>query len=218
MHLPRLVFGCDMDDTLNDTHGFIYKTMLKFYTERGYKAKAQYIQKEYMAGTSSLDWKIDVRADIAEFCIKNNSYIFNAISSALVNNGFIDTLLDLKELYGPAFKPVVITHRGAEPLIKEMTEQWLASRNLDLVFEVVHALDPKDHPNKIEYLKEFYPNSKVLILDDNPLGRSKSSEIYPHHPELLIYDRISKLKEYELQNKFTSNEEFHTAICKLMKH
>lgn len=202
MVIPKLVFGCDMDDTLNNTHGFIYKTMLKFYTERGYKSKAQYIQSEWMKGTSSLDWKLDVRADIDEFCIKNHSYIYNAIETELLTSGFIDILRYLKELYDDHFKPVIITHRGADPLIKEMTGQWLSERELDFVFEEIHALDPKDHPNKIDYLKETYPGSQIRILDDNPLGRSKTGEVYQRHPELIIYDHISNLKEYENQVKY----------------
>lgn len=198
-----MVFAVDMDDTLNDTHGFIYNGMLRHYTERGMKDKAQYIQEEHRKGTSSLVWREDVRKDISDVIIDTNIYIKNAYGSNLMDNGFISLMREIKLEYPDHFKPVIVTHRGFDPEAATLTEIWLYDNGIEDLFDVVHALDPKVKPNKIEFLKETYPGYSIRLLDDNPLART--NEVYPHMPELIIYDKISNLPAYQNQRKYTTN-------------
>lgn len=198
-----LVFAVDMDDTLNDTHGFIYSAMLKYYAERGMEAKIEYIQEEHRKGTSSLEWREDIRREVDDHVIASNLYIKNAFGSNLMDNGFINLMREIKLEYPDHFNPLVVTHRGFDPDGGKLTYQWLYENGLTDLFEVVYALDPKVQPNKVEFLKELFPGHAIRLLDDNPLART--DKIYDHVPELIVYDKISKLPAYQKQRKYTSN-------------
>lgn len=198
-----MVFAVDMDDTLNDTHGFIYSAMLKYYAARGMKAKIEYIQEEHRKGTSSLVWREDIRREVDEHVIASNLYIKNAFGSNLMENGFIQLMREIKLEYPDHFFPAIVTHRGFDPEAGTLSEIWLYENGINDLFRVVHALDPRVKPNKVEFLKETYPGHAVRLLDDNPLART--DKVYDHVPELIIYDKISKLPAYQNQRKYTSN-------------
>jgi hypothetical protein len=79
---------------------------------------------------------------------------------------------------------------------------WLETAMLIHLIDDIHMLDGKDDPNKVEYLKKLYPDSEIILVDDNPCH--DFTKDHPEMKELVIYDKVNKYEGYSNQKTFES--------------
>lgn len=213
--VPKLILAFDMDDTLVDTYGFIYAFMLQFYTDRGMETELNYIMEMHKKGHSSLSWRKDESDDVFYQIIKKHTYMVDAKPTMLLSSDFISLCERLIEQYKDDIKFVICTHRGFTKYGKPLTEEWLEDNKVDHIFKTVHALDRKEHANKVAFLKEQYPGSEIRLVDDNPMHDGET--VHPYMPELVIYDKITALPGYSKQRKWTGNIPFLNMCYQILK-
>lgn len=106
----------------------------------------------------------------------------------------------------------LITHRGFHAEAEERTMDWLDRQKISYLYEHIHVLDYREHPDKIAFLKKLYGEDFYLV-DDNPIV---SDSIIPHHKQLIIYTNGRKhLPRYSNQVRVGTAGELNAHLTEL---
>jgi len=134
----------DMDDTAFDTHNF----MLCYLMNWGiYPGTDSYITPE-----NGKQPFIDMLED-GRFMLEAN-----------MRDYFIQTVAMLVR---DGFSAGICTHRGYHDKGERNTRKSL-EKHLSL-FDHIHVLDSRQHPDKIAYLNEVHGEGTYVLVDDNPV-------------------------------------------------
>lgn len=159
----------DMDDTAFDTHNF----MLCYLMNWGiYPGSDTYITPEN-GGQPFVDMLADGR-----FMLQAN-----------MRDYFIQTVAMLVR---DGFSVGICTHRGYHAKGERYTRKAL-EKHLSL-FDHIHCLDGREHPDKIKFLDATYGEGNYILVDDNPITavrdsftRVGSHVTLPHN--VLLFDK-----------------------------
>ncbi|AEV89676.1 hypothetical protein OBP_239 [Pseudomonas phage OBP] len=209
----KVLLAVDMDDTLTETRLIILKDIYNRLIQNGRLAEATYVNQNYHI--SPLLWSKEMCDVVYEYVIESGDFMWCASPAKLVRDGLADLLRAFSDhQWGPYFKSVVCTHRGFHKSGLLATTDWLIRHNCDDVFSEVHALDPKEHPNKIDFLRKVYPDYEILLLDDNPFHDPHL--VHPYSDEVLIVETEHALPGYVNQEKFTDLDDLKVRIIRKM--
>ncbi|QDH47067.1 putative GNAT family N-acetyltransferase [Aeromonas phage LAh10] len=203
---PRLVVGFDMDDTMCQTGEYIKQAIRHFALKTNNKDLLDYLDRTVELSTMHYEpWVKDL---VWSEVVSNGRFMLDALPTDICNDGGLVDRVSLfrdEECKHGEVALVICTHRGFHEQGKLFTETWLKDRGLDWVFDEIHCVSSKEHKDKIKYLKEQYPGSHILLIDDNPMGDSA-----PHTPamdELIIYDKYTKFQAYKDQVVYQSDNQ-----------
>ena len=205
--MPKLLLiATDMDDTVVDTYGYILPAIRKHLREKNMLEELKYVDEMTKEGKTSMMFKKEISNIIFKEIVEPGHFMLDADPSLLVQQGYFDALGALQMHFSYLVKSVVCTHRGFNKNGGKLTNEWLIKNQGSDVFDEIHCIDPKEHPDKIKYLQSIYPDYEILLLDDNPFGNT--TEVREPCKEVVIYDAINKFDCYSNQNKFTTLDEF----------
>ena len=109
--------------------------------------------------------------------------------SKIFDGGLIDLVRKMCVDKNINFRMVICTHRGNNVSAWMSTYNWLNNHDVLDKFDMIHSLDNRINKDKINFLKGAYPNSKIVLFDDNPHSRDLES--------VIIYNEINLYKKYE---------------------
>lgn len=208
--MSKLVLAFDFDDTLCSTGKFINKCIKRFFKENEMKEELEYVLKNE-ENVSTMLYPPHIKKHVDKEIIGPGIYMLDADKTALCSPFSIGSLEALLEHHGEDIIVVGCTHRGFHPMGEVFTRQWLKQNDLLHLFEKLHMLDSTVQPNKVEFLKETYPDHEILLIDDNPMSKHLGGEI-PHHEELIIYDQEHRLEAYVNQTRYQSPKQLARLI------
>uniref|UniRef100_A0AAU8L0Q8 5'(3')-deoxyribonucleotidase n=1 Tax=Pantoea phage Survivor TaxID=3232176 RepID=A0AAU8L0Q8_9CAUD len=198
MKKKRILLALDADGTMTLTAKY-----LRLWAIEEFKRLDMHDALEYALAhpeQSTLLWPKYMR-DITDQCVLQGDFMIHVEPSELVTKGLFDQLDKLqRRRTHVALDVVVCTHRGFHEKGESNTESWLKDHDKWGVVEKVHAIDPAEHPNKLLFLEQHYPDHDIHLLDDNPLFRS--NEVHPRDDRLCIYSEEGNLPCYDNQIQF----------------
>lgn len=196
----QVVVGIDIDDTLCNTQMEVLKRLYRYLFDKGMLDAIEEVRVlAEVEKVSTMLFPDHFRKIINEEIIGKKEYI----SSVRLTNfakGLTRFQWDAdRELGRNNVHFVIATHRPDDYMVRNRTIAWI--RKQELSFNKFHFIDPAQNANKIEFLEKEYPNCKILLIDDNPLG--KLNVEHPHNPSVLVYKDLCDYKAYKHQDKFT---------------
>lgn len=208
--MTKLVLAFDMDDTLTQTAKYINNTIKRFFADEEMHEELEYVvSNENNVSTMCYpDW---IKSHIDDRIIGPGLYMLEAGKTALCSPFSIGTLEVLLNQYRDDIIVVVCSHRGFHPYGEVFSRQWLNDNDLLHLFDHIHMLDSSVTPNKIEFLKDHYPDHEILLIDDNPLSKH-AGDIIPYHEEIVIYDNEHRLETYVNQTRYQSPKQLSRLI------
>lgn len=209
----KVLLAFDMDDTFTNTRREIIRGMFNKLTLHKLKTELDYVLEN--KDITPLLWTKVMCNSVFEHVVQYGEFMKTATPSPLMEMGLVDLLNKLlSHNWGPYLTSVVCTHRGFHEDGFGHTDEWLKHHNADGVIQDIHVLNPKDHPNKLNFLRKQYPEHEILLLDDNPFHDPHT--VHPYSDEVLIYEGIHSLPGYVNQDKFTTLEDFKLRIIRKM--
>lgn len=140
----------DMDDTAFDTHNFMLCYLMNFGIYPG--------TDTYITPENGHEPFVEMLND-GRFMLEAN-----------MRDYFIQTVAMLVR---EGFSVGICTHRGYHAKGERYTRKALA-KHLSL-FDHIHCLDSREHPNKIDYLNSVYGEGTWILVDDNPVTAVRDS-------------------------------------------
>lgn len=140
----------DMDDTAFDTHNFMLCYLMNFGIYPG--------TDTYITPENGHEPFVEMLND-GRFMLEAN-----------MRDYFIQTVAMLVR---EGFSVGICTHRGYHAKGERYTRKALA-KHLSL-FDHIHCLDSREHPNKIDYLNAVYGEGTWILVDDNPVTAVRDS-------------------------------------------
>lgn len=208
----NIVLAFDMDNTICDTNSEVLKLITEFCI------KNNSVEMEYLIENKGLSvsyFKGKIVDLINKEVIEKRVYMDTAKPSGLVgeNNELKDLLLRLKKEVG-GIKIVVCTHRGDNVSAWMSTYNYLVKHDLIDCFDMIHSINHINNKNKIDFLKGYYKESEILLVDDNPFG--SKSRVYDYCKEVLIYGEIDNFDGYCNQNFYKGHEDLFKIVVGLI--
>lgn len=204
--MNKVLLALDMDDTLCDTQNEVVSRLREILYDLGYfeQLKDVYnfshlnkIEKTH----STMLYPGELRTIINEEIIIPGEYIKTVKPTSLITDGGLTaTLFHLKNKID--LSVIIATHRPENPQSVKDTKKWLDDNNFSPFVNAMHFINSKIHSNKINYLKSLYPDYRILLLDDNPLGDLNT--IHSHNHNVLVYEKLCIYPCYSQQSKFTN--------------
>ncbi|QDB70361.1 hypothetical protein CF8_0193 [Aeromonas phage CF8] len=199
--MSHVILALDYDDTLCKTGAYINEQIKYFFWQQGMEKEHQFIldNEDKM---STMHYPEFIKKHVNEQVIGPGLYMLQAKPTPLATRGIMRVLQDFKQRYPTHLKIVGCTHRGFHKDGERFTRAWLKTMMIDHMFDDLHMLDSKNDPNKVEFLKQTYPDAQIVLVDDNPLH--DHDKIHPKMDELVIYDRENKYEGYKHQQTYDS--------------
>lgn len=209
MFLKPLLIALDMDGTLCLTAKYLRDYAIQQLTIQGRQADLDWIAAN--PTMSTLLWPEHLR-NMTDIAVVEGFFMLDVEPSAIVQAGLFDRLRKLRAQV-PEIKVVICTHRGFHKQGEIYTDTWLGEHDgLDVIDEL-HAIDPKDHPNKLTFLSELYPEYNIRLLDDNPLFRTE--EPHDQDSRLMVYEEEGTIPAYQYQFKVNDIRDFILGLTKV---
>lgn len=213
MKKNKIVLALDMDDTIADTNGFIYNWLINHYQESDRIDLAEEVEANALAGNTTLSLGEPHRTTVATKIMPSGRFMAHSGLTEITRKGLFSYLRDfIKKNDHLSITVVVCTHRGFHKKGEEYTEEWLRENTWYDPVSKIHCIDPAQHRDKVKYMTEMYPDHKVIILDDNPMGHLH--EVIPEMKELIVYNQIADYPAYVNQVKCDSLDSFKVAFEK----
>lgn len=199
--MSKIVLAFDMDDTLTKTNAYINKHIKIYFQQNNMMKEYDFIINNEATLSTMMypDWiKVHVDREI----IGPGLYMLNSEPTQLGLRNCWRELQDFKNEYPSEISYVICSHRGFHVFGDLYTRTWLETMMLSHLIDDIYMLDGKDNPNKVEYLKSIYPDSEIILVDDNPCH--DFTKDHPEMEELVIYDKVNKYEGYSNQKTFES--------------
>lgn len=197
--MKKLVIAFDKDDTLVNTGAYINENIKLFFAKNNmYDELEKVIEIEQY--TSTLNYPTEIKSHVNREIIGPGHFMLHAKPTPIGTRAIMRHFQDFKALYPEHISYVICTHRGYHEEGLNYTNRWLKTAMIDHVFDHVHVLDPAKNPDKVAYLKGCYPDTEILLLDDNPLGDHHT--VHPKMKELVIYNRLNRFPAYQNQYEY----------------
>lgn len=194
---PMVLLGLDMDDNMCDTNAYINQTLISYFERCGFPERVKQV-KELSLKMSTFEYPDDLRDLIWTLAIEPGSFMKYATPTDLVTGSFFSKLRALHHQSKGRLLTVICTHRGFHDDAVQNTKFWLESHGPHGLITNVHAIKSKDHPNKLDFLQEMYPEFTIRLLDDNPFHDKDT--IHPKDDRVVIYDQINRFEAYKNQD------------------
>lgn len=205
------VLAFDMDDTLCNTHKEVHKRVLDYCLNNLYVNEATYLAENPDVHFSDYEGQLK-EITLGEVIMKR-TYMDTAEPTELFNN--LDWLFkNLREKFGKSIKIVICSHRGDNIDAWMSTYNYLKSNGIVDQFDMIHSIDSRINKNKLEYLERMYPESKILLVDDNPFG--SKNEIKEFDSRVLIYGEVVQNKCSLNQSLFINHVDLLSSVCSLL--
>lgn len=197
--MTPIVVAFDMDDTFCQTGGYINYELRRIGIATKNAGLLEYLD-QHADQVPTMCYPADIKKIVNEKIIGPGIYMLDAKHTELLANDRIGLLRDLKRIYGDLLRIVVCSHRGFHEFGEIFTRKWLTKMSVLDLFDDIHMLDGKHHPDKIKFLKEAYPGSPIKLIDDNPLHDFNKE--HDHQEEIMIYDEVHTFPGYKNQARF----------------
>lgn len=218
--MSKVLLALDMDDTLTDTQEeVVLRLRRKLYDRAGWD-DLKWVYDSVHANRkngkhSTMLYPEHLRKIINKEIIRVGDYVTTVKPSELITSGALRQLIyRLQDKLGKDnFTAVIATHRDNEIGVRENTEAWLKKHGHYDCLDAIHHIDGRKHGNKIDYLKNHYPEHEILLLDDNPFGDLRT--VHDFNESVLVYEGLCNYEAYQHQNKFTSIESLELRLMEL---
>lgn len=197
--MNKVLLAFDMDDTLCDTQSEVNERLTVILRTLGQNRNLLWTHLN-KGKLSTMEYPTNLREIITNGIIIPGHYQDTVKPTSLMCDDLIRMIECLRIHMGRNLTTAICTHRG--PTNHSQTYQWIREHNAERAIDVIHAIDPKEHANKIEYLKAEYPGHRILLLDDNPFGNIHKEMDFT--PEVLIYNELASYPCHNNQIVFSS--------------
>lgn len=215
--MNKVLLALDMDDTLCDTQNEVVLRLRRYLYEHAMWDDLMEVYRrsainETLRTESTMLYPDHLRQIVKEEIIAPGEYVKTVKPTPLVEGRYLARLIhNLKRQLGhPNFQVVIATHRNDEKNVRENTFEWLFENKMELFIDEMHFIHGS---NKIDFLKEQYPEHQICLLDDNPFGNLHIT--HPFNESVMIYDRLAVYDAYQHQNKFVSTGQLETHLLNL---
>lgn len=185
----------DMDDTLTNTNEYLYRITLSHFNLTKQHREFDVLKECRKNGLTTLQLPSMLGEYIGKHFVGPGHFMLGVFPSPML----LGKLDQFKDLVGVVRKQGgsvgVCTHRGLNDHAEAFTTSWLEDNGLLPYIDQLYVINPKQHPNKINFLKT--KSKKFKLVDDNPLHDLNT--VHDHHPDILHYTGISRYDAYRKQ-------------------
>lgn len=189
-----LVLAFDMDDTLCNTQSEVYKRTLKYCFDNLLMEEYGFLIEHPEMPFS--DYQGKLKKIMIENIIEKREYMDTPDPTKLMVK-LISELKGLRKYFSGQVKFVICTHRGNNISAWLSTYNYLKRHGIQDDFDMIHSIDFEINKDKLKYLERMYPNSEIILVDDNPFG--SKSEVREFDSRILIYNEIANYKCHKNQ-------------------
>jgi hypothetical protein len=206
--MSKVLLVLDMDDTLCDTQSEVVIRLRRKLYDRAAWEDLMWVYDSFNANRihrthSTMLYPPHLRDIINTEIIQEAGYIKTVKPTTLVTDGKLGEMITrLRAQLGDDLKTIIGTHRNGERNVFEDTIDWLDRANFSQYIDNFHFISNTRHRNKIEYLESFFPEYKIVLLDDNPFGDLHT--VHEPNESVLVYQELCTYDAYTHQNKFKS--------------
>lgn len=207
----KVTLAFDMDDTLCLTGEYI-NLGLNFVAQRVNKPELAEFVRVNKDHISTMLYPPEIKKYVDNFIIGPGDYMLDAKPSELMETNIIQRLASRYKDHEVTL--VVCSHRGFHQYGEIYTRVWLDKYGVAHHFDEIHMLDGKVYPNKMDFLKKTYPDSHIVLVDDNPLH-----DFTKEHEKvegIVIYDWVHQFPGYKHQDRYNSMTQFFHRIDTLL--
>lgn len=192
----KIVLLFDMDDTFTQTGNYFKDHLFALARRIEDFSMIKELEDLQERNVSTMNYPTKLKKIIDDKLVMPGDYMLHSVPTELGCHRAIKLLENFLQRFSDVVELGICTHRGFHIHGEVFTRTWIQERMPDtLVFEHMHCIDGKDHPNKIQYLKEQHPGKHIVLVDDNPLGHQREDD-HDHHPEVLLYEKYNPLTGY----------------------
>lgn len=194
----NIMLAFDMDGTLTLTAKLLREEGKREFVKRQMWDAVKHC-RDNPEGTTLL-WPQYMR-DVTDEIVREGTFMLRVEPTEIVQQGLLHEIATIRRMnWNKRLDTCVCTHRGFHESGEEYTRIWLADQKVNHVIDDVHAIDPAEHPNKLEYLSALYPDHEIRLLDDNPLFRTDVPHEYDER--LCIVSEEGVMPGYANQQQF----------------
>lgn len=198
--MPKIVLAIDLDDTLCDTQAEVVRRLRHYLYDHAMFDDLKWVYNA-IGKISTMMYPPHLREIISNRIIKQGDYVKTVLPGSLIATGQLTALFGLLKDFPGEVKTVIATHRYTENEIEANTHGWLTQYEVKPHLHDIHFINGQFHSNKIDFLRERYPEHEILLLDDNPFGQLHHEHLYS--PNVVVYDKLGKYDAYKHQTVFT---------------
>lgn len=206
-----MVLAFDMDDTLCNTNGEVYKRTLEYCLGNFMLEEAVYLAEHPRLHFSNYTGTIKQVA--SREVIEKRVYMDTARPTKLLE-GLPHLLENVRRKFGNRVKIVICTHRGDNTDAWMSTYNYLKKHEVDGLFDMIHSIDHEVNKDKVGYLERMYPGAMIRLIDDNPFGSKDTPREFDSR--VLMYNQIVAYKCYMNQASYIDDIDLFSRIASLL--
>lgn len=192
----KIVLLFDMDDTFTQTGNYFKDHLMAVANHLQDLGMVKELQSLEERNVSTMNYPPKLKKIIDDQFVMPGDYMLHSVPTELGSHRAIKMLENFLQQFKDVVELGICTHRGFHIHGEVFTRTWLQERMPEsIVFDHIHCIDSKDHPNKIDYLREQHAGKHIVLVDDNPLGHQREDD-HDHYPEILLYEKYNPLVGY----------------------